>query len=248
MSAYLWHTYRLCCTLQAQEEKAADAEDAPDEEKGDIAEPEAVADGSKGEVQVPEPAGKADESDVPADAAQQEPKAEPATKQAPKASTEGADLKPKDAEGDLKEKQAASVPSDKKPEAPAAAAAAVSDKKAEAPAPAPVSDEPDGGSKNAVTDATAGTAADTKVEKPSDLPQEPKADKQAAEHPAGDSAPAPSKPHKKQLEWEPAAAAAQPGAPPQFATDAAAAPQVNVLGSVEVAAPLQVVHHQHCEW
>ena len=187
---------------------------------------------------------------MPADAAQQEPKEEPPTKQAPEASTAAADVEPKVAEGGLKEEQPASVPSEKKPQAPAAAAeAAVSDKEPEAPAPVAVSDEKaDGESKDVAKDAATGIAADTSAGKPSDLPQKPEADKQAAKHLADDSAPAPSKPQKEQLEWEPAAAAAQPAAPPQFAADVTAAPQVNVLGSVEVAAPLQVMHQQHCEW
>lgn len=233
----------LCYTLQAQEEKAADAEDAPAEEEEGIAGPSG---GSKEDGEGQEPAGKTDGSRVPADALQQEPKKETYSKQAQQASTVALETQPKDAGGKLKAEQAASAPSDRKPEAPAAPA--VVDPKPEAPAPAAASDEkPDGNTKSRARKASTGTAADTSVAKSSDVAKEPEAAKHAIKHLAGDSIPAPRMPQKKELKEEHTATPEHPAPPPQAAADDSAAPQVDVLGSVEVAAPLQVRHDQYRE-
>ena len=210
-----------------------DAEDGPAEEGGDAAGPEAVPGGSKEDVEVPQPAGKANENHVPADAAQQEPKEETSTKQADQASTVALDTESKNAEGDFIEKRAATPVSHKEPEAPAAAAT--------------LDEKPDEKSKYGHEEAIAGTAADKSVGESKVMAQESDLDKHAIKHLAGDSAPAPSMPQKKQLTDEPAATTAEAAAVPQAAADESAAPQVNVLGSVEVAAPLQVMDRQHSE-
>ena len=230
----------LCCTVQAQEEKAADAEEAPAEEEEGTAGPSR---GSKADGEGQEPAGKTDGSHVPADPLQQEPKKETSTKQAQQANTVALDTETEDAEGELKAEQSASAPSDTKPEAPAAPA--VSDPKPVAPAPAAVSDEkPDEKSNKRARKASIGTAADTSMAKSSDVAKEPEAAKHAIKHLAGDSIPAPHMPQKEELKEEPTAIPAHPAPPPQAAADDSAAPQVDVLGSVEVAAPLQVGRDQ----
>ena len=221
------HRHSSWYMLQAQEEKAVDAEDAPAEEGGDAAGPEAVSGGSKEEVEVPQPADKANENHAPADAVQQELKEGSSTKQAEQASNGALDTKPKVAEGDIKEKGAATVVSDKEPEVPAAAI--TSDKK------------PDEKSESGPQGVIAGTAADTSMGKFSNVAREPESDKHASKHLAADSASAPSMPQNDQLTEEPAGTAAQRTALPQAAADDSAAPQVDVLGSVEVAAPLQVI-------
>ena len=215
--------------LQAQEEKAADAEDAPAEEVDGAAGP---IDGSKEDVEGQQPAGKTDGSQVPADATQQEPKKQASTKQAQQASTVALDTEAKDADRDLKTEQPASAPSDWEPEAP------------EAPA---VSDEkPDEKNNIEAKEASTGTVADKSVAKSSDVAKGPEVDKHAIKHLAGDSVHAPRMPQKEKPKEEPAATPVQPAAPPQAAADDSAATQVDVLGSVEVAAPLQVRHDQYC--
>ena len=234
--------------LQAQGEQAADAEDAPGDEEAAVGKPEAASEGNKSDVHGP--AGKAVDSDVAADAAEQEPKNETSTKPADQASNATRKGNAKEAEGELKEEKAPSLAAGKKPETPATVADRKPDaEKAELKTSKPVSEGTEGnlrGTKAGPEAATTGAAADTSVANSRGIAPESESNKHNSKHLDGVSLPGPSSAKKSQLAEAPAATTAPAAAPAQAGADDSAAPQVDVLGSVEVAAPLQVGHQQRC--
>jgi len=209
-----------------------------------MAAPEASAGAAEEDIEAPVSKSKAATSSKASDAAQQEPTEDASAKQNSKIDAAAIDTKAEEKEG-----EPASAVASKKAEAPAAAA--VSDKKQQDEVPVEkICDSLSETVKASIPSTENGPAAIASNESARDAPiagtstnsaKQPVADLQAVKSLAGDSVSAASKAEKDKPEEKPAASKALDAAAPQAAANVSAAPQVDVLGSVEVAAPLQVV-------
>jgi len=206
-----------------------------------MAAPEASAGTAEEDIEAPVSKSKAATSSKASDAAQQEPTEDASAKQNSKNDAAAIDAKAEEKEG-----EPASAVASKKAEGPAAAA--VSDKKQQDEVNVEkICDSLSETVKASIPSTDNGPAAIASNESARDAPivgtytnsaKQPVADLQAVKSLAGDSV---SEAEKDKPEEKPAASKALDAAAPQAAANVSAAPQVDVLGSVEVAAPLQVV-------